>query len=50
MNQEAFDIIAPKLTDVCKDKIRRKLFNSDSEYESEVESVNSCPGLIEDTD
>lgn len=46
MNEEALEVIAPKLTDVCKDKIRRKLFNSDSE--SDVESVNSCPGLIED--
>ena len=46
MDEGALGVIAPKINDVCKDKIRRKLFDYDSE--SEIESVNSCPGLIED--
>ena len=46
MDEGALGVIAPKINDVCKDKIRRKLFDYDSE--SDIESVNSCPGLIED--
>jgi len=46
MNEGALEVIGPKLTETCKDKIRRKLFDSDSE--SEVESVNSSSSLVED--
>ena len=46
MNEDALDVISPKINEVCKDKIRRKLFESDTE--SDLESHASCPGLIED--